>query len=93
MPVYDGKFFAKPLSTMRIEPVANNVPYIVGCNSTEGHGVMNMDFVKSYNSGISKEAYEREFRKLAGNNYCVSIGLQSTPCTVPLYYPKAYIHP
>ena len=71
---------------MRIEPVANNVPYIVGCNSTEGHGIMNMDFVKNYNSGISKETYESEFKMFVGGSYCVSIGLQKAHIVKALYW-------
>ena len=76
LPVYDGNFFPKSISIMRKEEVVNNVPYIVGCNTTEGHGIMNMGFVKC-NSEISKKDYENEFKDFCSEKYWVSIIVHS----------------
>ena len=61
---------------MRKEEVVNNVPYIVGCNTTEGHGIMNIGFVKC-NSEISKEDYENEFKDFCNEKYWVTIIVHS----------------
>ena len=71
-PVYDGKFFPKDIATMKKQPVANNVPYIVGCNNTEGHGILTNNFPKGFKSGITKEVYEETLRNLLGELFCVS---------------------
>ena len=57
---------------MRKEAVANPVPYIVGCNNTEGHGIMTVSFPKDFKSGITKESYETSFKGFFGAALYVS---------------------
>jgi len=54
---------------MRKEAVTNNVPYIVGCNSTEGRG----NAIKYHKSSINRETYENDFKGFVKRTFCVSI--------------------
>lgn len=41
-PTFDGKFIHKsPTESLRDGPV-NRVPYIIGCNDSEGHGMLTL---------------------------------------------------
>ena len=54
---------------MKKETVANNVPYIAGCNSTEGHGVLTLQFPQGFKDGITKESYEETFKGFIGTYF------------------------
>ena len=76
MPVYDGNFFPKLAGSIRSPPVLNKVPYIMGCNSTEGQGVINMPMLKNPDCPISKDTYEDDYKKSTGSNFCVSVEIE-----------------
>jgi len=58
---------------MKKEPVANNVPYIVGCNNTEGCGIMVVKHPKDFKSGITKEMYDFMLKNFIGIVFYVSL--------------------
>ena len=58
---------------MKKEPIVNNVPYIVGCNSTEGHGIMTVRGPKGFKDGITKESYEHMLKYFVGASFFVSL--------------------
>ena len=70
-PVYDGKFFYKDTSALRNEAVVNPVPYIIGCNSTEGHGIMTLEYPKDFKSGITHQVYMEALKGYIGKAACV----------------------
>jgi len=58
---------------MKKEPIANNVPYIVGCNNTEGCGIMVVKYSKDFKTGITKETYDFMLQNMIGGVFCVSL--------------------
>ena len=69
----DEKFFPKSKISMEKEAVTKNVPYIAGCNSTEGHGIMTLLFPKQFSYGITKEAYYATVKGFLGGSFYVSL--------------------
>ena len=70
--MYDGKFIPKPVIEIKEKPARNNVPYIVGCNNTEGHGIMNNNILNDFKTGITKETFDHMLRNFLGISFCVS---------------------
>ena len=62
------------------EPVINNVPYIVGFNNTEGHGLIVEKELKGFKSGITKEVYEESLKNYVGGWFYVSLSFMECSC-------------
>ena len=78
-PVMDGKFIPKNASDLRKEPVANNVPYIIGFNNTESFGAMIWHLLKDFDEGISEDACMETLKGFIKAVSLVSINLLSWP--------------
>ena len=66
LPTIDGKFLTKNrngLSQDKFHPV----PYIVGCNNSEGCGIMSMEQPKNFSKGITEEACKEVLKGFVGN--------------------------
>ena len=68
--VTDGKFIPKDFSELRKEPVASNVPYIIGVNNSECKGAMAWD-LKDLSDGISEDVCMNALKGFMAQMICV----------------------
>ena len=58
-PTYDGKFIDKTPQRSLLDGPVNKVPYIIGCNDSEGQGMLTLlARIPDFQTGMKKETAE-----------------------------------